>query len=59
MGGERNYTLILRDVNERNRIEADLQRLRWERSYLTKELRSGSRFEAIVGESPLLKRLLT
>ncbi|MCA1850888.1 MAG: sigma 54-interacting transcriptional regulator [Beggiatoa sp.] len=58
VGGERYYTLILRDVNERNRIEADLQRLRWERSYLTEELRSGYRFEEIVGESPVMKRLL-
>jgi formate hydrogenlyase transcriptional activator len=58
VGGEHYYTLILRDVNERNRIEADLQRLRWERSYLTEELRSGYRFEEIVGESPVMKRLL-
>lgn len=36
----------------------NVQRLRWERSYLTEELRSGYRFEEIVGESPVMKRLL-
>jgi PAS domain S-box-containing protein len=59
LGGERYYTVILRDVNERRRTEALLQRLQWENAYLQEAARSALGFQEIVGESPRMKALYT
>jgi formate hydrogenlyase transcriptional activator len=57
IGGQRLYTLILRDVNERKQAQAEIEQLQWEKSYLQEEVGSAYRFENIVGESPAMRRL--
>jgi PAS domain S-box-containing protein len=55
--GQRYYTIILRDINDRQRTEAQLSRLQWERAYLQDEVKSAYNFEDIVGQAPVMKRL--
>jgi formate hydrogenlyase transcriptional activator len=55
--GQRYYTVILRDINDRRRTEAQLIRLQWERAYLQDEVKSAYNFEDIVGQAPVMKRL--
>jgi transcriptional regulator with GAF, ATPase, and Fis domain len=55
--GQRYYTIILRDINDRRRTEAQLIRLQWERAYLQDEVKSAYNFEDIVGQAPVMKRL--
>jgi PAS domain S-box-containing protein len=55
--GQRYYTIILRDINDRRRTEAQLNRLQWERAYLQDEVKSAHNFEDIVGQAPVMKRL--
>ena len=57
VGGQRLYTLILRDMNERKQAQAEIEQLQWEKSYLQEEVGSAYRFENIVGESPAMRRL--
>src|SRR5205823_6507653 len=55
--GQRYYTIILRDINDRRRTEAQLSRLQWEHAYLQDEVKSAYNFEDIVGQTPVMKRL--
>jgi formate hydrogenlyase transcriptional activator len=55
--GQCYYTIILRDINDRRRTEAQLNRLQWERAYLQDEVKSAYNFEDIVGQAPAMKRL--
>jgi formate hydrogenlyase transcriptional activator len=55
--GQCYYTIILRDINDRRRTEAQLNRLQWGRAYLQDEVKSAYNFEDIVGQAPAMKRL--
>jgi len=59
LGGKRYYTLILRDVNERKKTEAELQRLKVENLYLQEEMRAEHSFEDMIGESPAMRELFS
>ena len=48
-------TVILRDINERYRMEAELAKAQLQKLYLQDQLRSDHLFEEIVGVSPQLK----
>ena len=50
--GQPRYLIILRDVNELKRAEAEVAQLESERSYLQEELKNEYNFDAIVGTSP-------
>ncbi len=48
-------TVILRDINERYRMEAELAKMQLQKMYLQDQLRVDHLFEEIVGVSPQLK----
>ncbi len=56
--GEKLYTIILRDVNERVRAEERLHSLRLENVYLREEVGAEVEFEEIVGSSPSIRKVL-
>ncbi len=56
--GQKFYTVILRDINERKQAEAELNKLQLENVYLQEELKTEYNFEEIIGTSPAIKRLL-
>ncbi len=57
--GERTlFTLILRDVDDRRRAEAELQQLGLQNEYLQEEIKQSHNFEEIVGQSPALNAVL-
>ena len=49
---------VIRDLTEKREVEEALQRSEREKTYLKEELNTESRFEDIVGESVILKRVL-
>jgi formate hydrogenlyase transcriptional activator len=51
------YTVILRDTNERARAEEQIRRLELERSYLLEEIRSEQGFGEIVGTSAAMQKV--
>ncbi|MGH7818529.1 MAG: sigma-54 interaction domain-containing protein, partial [Candidatus Binatia bacterium] len=56
--GRRLFTLILRDVEERRRAEAELRDLSRDKQYLEEEIKSVYNFEEIVGQSRAIAELL-
>ena len=52
------YTVILRDINERKKAEADLANLQLENVYLQEEIKTQHAFEEIVGHSRAIKKVL-
>jgi len=56
--GHKLYTVILRDINERKKAEAELSKLQLENVYLQEELKTEHNFEEIIGTSPAIKRVL-
>ena len=50
--GQPRYLIILRDVDELKRAEAEVAQLESERSYLQEELKNEYNFDTIVGTSP-------
>jgi PAS domain S-box-containing protein len=54
VSGQPLYTLILRDIDERRRAEAELRDLNLQRAYLQEEIKSVHNFEEIVGQSRAL-----
>lgn len=56
--GEKLYTIILRDVNERVRAEERLHSLHLENVYLREEVGAEVEFEKIVGSSPSIRKVL-
>jgi PAS domain S-box-containing protein len=58
VSGQRLYTLILRDVDERRRSEAELRRLHQEAAYLQEEIRAVHNADDIVGQSRALRQVL-
>jgi PAS domain S-box-containing protein len=57
-GGQPLYTVIFRDLDERQKEERELARLREQSDYLREELQQVHNFEEIIGRSPALGRLL-
>lgn len=51
------FTIILRDIDERKRAEAELKTLRMENLYLREELKTEYNFEEIVGASGVMERV--
>ncbi len=58
IGGRLRYTIYLRDLGERRRLEADQQRLELQTAYLQEEIKAVHNFEEIVGSSAVLQRVL-
>jgi PAS domain S-box-containing protein len=56
MDGQRHYTLILRDVNDRLEREREMARLELERDYFRE--RDAGRFGEIIGDSPAMRVVL-
>lgn len=56
--GQNLYTLIVRDINERRRVEEQLRQLDLQNQYLQEELRSVHNFDEIVGQSRTLQEAL-
>jgi len=59
LGGKRYYTFILRDVDERRKIEAELHRLQTENVFLQEEISAPYRFEEMIGGSPAMRSLFS
>ncbi len=57
-GGRQLYTLILRDVDDRQRAEEAVRRLSMQNEYLREEIRSAHNVEEIVGQSRALATVL-
>jgi PAS domain S-box-containing protein len=57
-GGRELYTLILRDIDARQRAEEDLRRLSMQNEYLREEIRAAHNVEEIVGQSRALATVL-
>jgi PAS domain S-box-containing protein len=55
LGEQRLYAIILRDINDRMRSEAELQRLHEEMVYLQQELETTHGYGEIVGTAPAMK----
>jgi len=58
VGGRNLFTLILRDIDERNRAEAALRKLQLANVYLQEEIQAEHNFTEIVGTSPGLLAVL-
>jgi PAS domain S-box-containing protein len=56
--GHRYYTVVLRNVNDRQEAERRIQSLTREREYLQEELREALAAREILGESPAIHRVL-
>src|SRR5207245_2926065 len=59
VGGRPLYTLYLRDLGERRRLESEQQRLQLQSAYLQEEIKAVHNFEEIVGRSAVLQRVLS
>lgn len=55
--GKKINTIILRDIDQRERAEAALQKLRSEKQYLQEEIRSEYNFDEIVGDSEAIRHV--
>ena len=58
VGGRRLWTIIIRDLEERRRAEAEQNRLRLHSAYLQDEIKAAHNFEAIIGDSRPLSEAL-
>ncbi len=58
VAGERLYTVILRDINERKRADAELRKLQLENIYLQEEIKLDHNFGEIITGSNVFKRVL-
>ena len=56
--GQKLYTVILRDINQRKQAEEELNKLRLENVYLQEEVKTQHSFEEMVGQSPAIKKVL-
>ena len=57
-GSGRMILSVIRDLSEKTRIEEELARKEREKRYLEEELNTEHRFEDIIGESAILRRVL-
>ncbi|HKA53947.1 MAG TPA: sigma 54-interacting transcriptional regulator, partial [Candidatus Binatia bacterium] len=58
VGGQQLYTLIVRDLDERRRVEEELRQLHRQNEYLQEEIRAVHKFDEIVGHSRPLQGAL-
>ena len=58
VSGQKLYTLIVRDIDERQRVEGELRQLHQHNEYLQEEIRSVHKFDEIVGHSRILQEAL-
>jgi formate hydrogenlyase transcriptional activator len=58
VGDRKLFTLILRDVNERHRAEAEIRELGLQNEYLQEEIKQAHNFEEIIGHSAALNSVL-
>lgn len=56
--GAKFCTIILRDINERKRIEAEIRKLQLENVYLQQEIKLTHNFEEIICHSDVFKKVL-
>ena len=59
LGGTPLYTIYLRDLGERRRLEAEQHRLELQTAYLQDEIKAAHNFDEIVGSSASLQRALS
>jgi formate hydrogenlyase transcriptional activator len=59
LGTQRLYTLILRDLTERQRAEAELRRLQEDYVTLHETVRAQRRYQRVIGESEVMRRVFT
>ncbi len=57
VGGQNFYTIILRDLTERQQTETLLKKLQLENIYLQQEVKTGRGFGAIIGDSPPMQNV--
>ena len=57
LSGQKLFTIILRDINDRLQAEAELDKLQRQNVYLQEELKSEYNFEEIVGASLPMKKV--
>jgi len=57
VAGQRLYTIILRDIDERKQAEEELRKLQLENVYLQEEIKTEYNFEEIVGASRAIKKV--
>ncbi|MFQ5865758.1 MAG: sigma 54-interacting transcriptional regulator [bacterium] len=57
VSGQKLYTVILRDINERKKAEAELNKLQLQNIYLQEEIRTEYNFGEIVGASEAIKEV--
>ena len=57
VAGQKLYTVILRDINERKKAEEELRQLRLENVYLQEEIKTEYNFGEIVGASATIKKV--
>jgi PAS domain S-box-containing protein len=55
--GNKFFTIILRDINERKMAEQELRKLQMEKMYLQEEIKAEYDFEQIVGDSGSIKKV--
>jgi PAS domain S-box-containing protein len=55
VSGEKLFTIILRDINERQKAEAELSKLQLENVYLQEEIKSEHNFGELIGASLAMK----
>jgi PAS domain S-box-containing protein len=57
--GQPFYTVILRDINEKRKAEAERHTLQGLNAYLQEEVRAAHQVEDLVGNSPAMRQVLT
>ncbi len=57
VSGQKLYTIILRDINERKQSEAELRKLQLENVYLQEEIKTQYNFDEIVGAAAVIKKV--
>ncbi|MFQ6113654.1 MAG: sigma 54-interacting transcriptional regulator, partial [bacterium] len=57
VSGQKLYTVILRDINERQKAEAELNKLQLQNIYLQEEIKTEYNFGEIVGDSAAMKEV--
>ncbi|MBI3783864.1 MAG: sigma-54 factor interaction domain-containing protein, partial [Deltaproteobacteria bacterium] len=58
VAGQRLWTITIRDLEERRRLESEQNRLRLQSAYLQEEIKAAHNFEEIVGQSTALTSVL-
>ncbi len=57
-GGQKFYTIILRDINEKVHAVAEIQRLELERGYLEEQIHNDYNLDEFIGQSHAIKKVL-